>query len=73
MPDRPDSLAVARLLGVCALLGVLIALGFVGFEALMHRGQHFLWVTVIGPDPSNFAVIALADWLQVAGGGAHQL
>lgn len=44
---------------MCALLGILIALGFVGFEALMHRGQHFLWVTVIGPDPSNLAVIAL--------------
>lgn len=60
MTRRPDSLAVARLLGVCALLGVLIALGFIGFEALLHRGQHYLWVTVIGHDPSNFSVISLA-------------
>ena len=60
MTERPDTLAVARLLVVCAVLGVVIALGFVGFEELLHRGQHFLWVTVIGHQPSNVAVIALA-------------
>lgn len=51
---------MARLLGVCALLGVVIALGFVGFEQALHHGQHYLWVTLAGRHPSNIVVIGLA-------------
>jgi H+/Cl- antiporter ClcA len=58
--DRASPLVVARTLGVCALLGVAVALVFVGFERAMHHAQHYLWVTLAGHDPSNLVVIGIA-------------
>ena len=60
MTDQPNTLAITKLLAVCAVVGVVIALLFTGFEELLHEGQHFLWVTVLGDQPSNLEVIALA-------------
>ena len=60
MTDRPDTLQVARLLGVCAALGVAVALVFIGFEQAMHRAQHWWWVTLPGHHPGNVVIIALA-------------
>lgn len=61
MTDRPDTLVIAKLLAVCAVLGVIVALVFVGFEELLHEGQHYLWVTLIGASPSNLAIIGLTS------------
>lgn len=59
MTDRPDTLVIAKLLAVCAVLGVIVALVFVGFEELLHEGQHYLWVTLIGDRSSNLSIIGL--------------
>lgn len=45
---------------VSAVLGVVVALGFVGFEWLLEHAHHYLWVTVAGDDPSALVTIGLA-------------
>jgi H+/Cl- antiporter ClcA len=57
--DQLNRLAIAKLLAVCAALGVVVALVFIAFEELLHKGQHYLWVTVLGDRPSNLAIIGL--------------
>lgn len=59
-PEPPNTLAIAKLLVVCGVVGVVISLFFIGFEELYHRGQHWLWHTLIGHHPSSIATIAVA-------------
>ena len=53
--------AIARLLGVSAVVGAVVGLGFVAFEELLHEAQHLLWVELAGDDPSALVTIALAS------------
>lgn len=57
---RPISLVHARLLLVSTGVGVVVALGFVGFEWLLEHAHHYLWVTVAGDDPAALVTIGLA-------------
>jgi H+/Cl- antiporter ClcA len=53
-------MVVVRLLAASALLGVVIALGFEGFETVMHQTRDVLWHDLIGNDPAAWATIGLA-------------
>ena len=51
--------AIAKLLATSALLGVVIALGFEGFETLAHRSQHWVWHDLAGDHPRAAVTIAM--------------
>jgi H+/Cl- antiporter ClcA len=56
----PDALVVARLLAASALLGVIVALGFQGFEVASRRMRDLVWSDLAGEHPGRFAVLAIA-------------
>jgi H+/Cl- antiporter ClcA len=58
--EQPGPGAVLRLIGLSALLGVVVALGFQAFERSYQELQHWLWVTVPGDRPAVAYTIALA-------------
>lgn len=51
--------AFVRLLAVCAVLGVVVALGFEAFEKGLEHAQEWLWVTVAGESPGWQVTVAI--------------
>jgi H+/Cl- antiporter ClcA len=55
-----ESRRAAALVALSGLVGVLVALLFIGFEEAMHRGQHFVWHTIAGDHPGAATTIVIA-------------
>lgn len=52
-------LAFVKLLVLCGVLGVVVALGFEGFEKGLEHAQHWLWHTVAGDEPGWATTVAI--------------
>lgn len=55
-----ESRRAGALVALSGLVGVVVALLFIGFEEAMHRGQHFVWTTIAGDDPGAWTTILIA-------------
>ena len=55
-----ESRRAGALVALSGVVGVVVALLFVGFEEAMHRGQHFVWHTIAGDHPGAWTTIAIA-------------
>ena len=54
-----ESKTVAKLLAVSGLLGVVVALGFEGFETLSHRSREWVWHDLAGAHPRAAVTLAI--------------